>query len=261
MSVSHLPSRGSFFRQAAAAAAVVILAFLLTGGTGPESYPLASAKTVTAPIFLYHSVRPGKHAYSVRPETFDAQLHYLRDSGYSFVTLGALVGHLRRGTPLPPKPAVLTFDDGWQNQYQNALPILEKHGAVATFFITTDVLGRGAYMRWDQAKELARRGMEIGSHARRHPFLARIGSEARLRDEIAGSKAILEKELGRPVTVFAYPFGSKNGRVIAAVEAAGYEAGRGVGSGRVHGPANIYQLGVVDTPDDLGRFIRLVEEK
>lgn len=261
MRVPFLSFNPSRRRSAAAAAAVAAMSLLLAGGKPAESGPSAPAGTVTAPIFLYHSVRSGRHAYSVRPETFDAQLRYLRDSGYSFVTLGALVGHLRRGEPLPLKPAVLTFDDGWQNQYQNALPILEKYGAVATFFVSPDGLGHGIQMSWAQVKDLAKRGMEIGSHTRHHPFLARIGSEGRLRDEIAGSKAILEKELGRPVTVFAYPYGSKNDRVVAAVEAAGYEAARGVGPGQRHSLADIYRLGVVGTPDDLGYFIRLVEER
>jgi len=227
---------------------------------GIEGQTLEAEGTVRVSIFMYHSVAPWYPGMSrvqrdltVEPAVFDGQMRYLKENGFTAVSLEDLIDHLLRGAPLPDKPVVLTFDDGWENQYRYGLPALAKYGHRATFFVTTDFLGHGRFMTWPQIKELEAQGMSIGSHTKSHPFLARV-SEPRVKGEVEGSKAVLEKFLGHPVRTFAYPYGSYNSRVASAVHAAGYDAARGVASGRRHSAAGRYGLRCLAAVNSLKTF-------
>lgn len=224
-----------------------------------EAFP-GGPGAANVPVFMYHSIAPWHAGMSrvqrdltVEPAVFEEQMRHLKENGFTAVRLEALVDHLLRGTPLPEKPVVLTFDDGWDNQYRFALPILVKYGHQATFFVTTDFLGHGRFLTWPQLKEMESRGMSIGSHTMSHPFLARL-SDPRVRREVEGSKTALEKFLGHPVRTFAYPYGSYNNRVASAVRAAGYDAARSVASGRRHSAAGRYGLRCLAAVNSLKTF-------
>ncbi|MBN1585335.1 polysaccharide deacetylase family protein [Candidatus Uhrbacteria bacterium] len=221
-----------------------------------------SEKAVTAPILLYHHVRNGKHQYNVQPNVFESQILWLRNNGYTFVTLSKLTDRLRNGTPLPNKPVVITFDDGWKNQHENAVPILKKYGATATFFVMAGAIGRGRCMTWENVRELADAGMEMGSHTVSHPFLTRI-SDAQVQNELKGSKRILEKKLSKKITSFAYPYGAGAGtdRIVEAVKSAGYQAARGVRQGIRHRLNRIFNLSTIEVPDGLEELIQLLERQ
>jgi len=218
------------------------------------------------PVLMYHNVQPhypGESAiqkrYAVEPAALEAQLRYLRDNGYTVIPLAALADHLLNGAALPARPVVLTFDDGWVSQYENALPLLEKYGVKATFFVTTHYLGHGRFMSWDQVKDLDARGQTIASHTLTHPFLTRL-SDGRLAAEVGESKAELEKFLGKPVDYFAYPFGDLNRRVVAAVQAAGYRAARTTIDGRHQTVGRLHVLRCLEIHSDLDEFIRLLTQ-
>jgi len=188
-------------------------------------------------ILLYHHILPegGAAGYSEEdgltfrhtPEAFRFHLTELRRRGYRFESVDGLVQKLNGGAPEDPRSAFVTFDDGWRNQHEHALPILRALGIPATFFVTTDHLRRGVpcakRMGKDELLALADAGMTIGSHTRTHPNLVRLDDE-RLEDELRGSRQDLEDLLGKPVTLFAYPGGSLDARVVRAVRRAGYEA-------------------------------------
>jgi len=128
---------------------------------------------------------------------------------------------------------VITFDDGYADFYTEALPILERFGFAATVFVTTGWLADAGphaagrpldrTLTWSQVKEAAAHGVELAGHSHSHPQLDQIDG-ATLREELGRNKALLEDELGRPVTTMAYPYGYSNARVRRAVAAAGYEA-------------------------------------
>lgn len=191
---------------------------------------ITNGRTIRVPILMYHyvSVPPaGADKYrldlSVTPEAFEAQMDYLVDAGYHAVRLSDLARYLVYGTALPEKPIVLTFDDGYEDNYVNALPVLESHHYVGTFFVITDAVeeNRSGYMTWPQLKEMVRAGMEVGSHTLDHIEL-RGKSRAIQNRQITRSKQILEAQLSMPVTAFSYPAGKYDANSTDLLRLAGY---------------------------------------
>lgn len=115
----------------------------------------------------------------------------------------------------------ITFDDGFESDVTQALPLLQQHGAVATFFITPGFIGQTGYLNWEQVRQLASAGMAVGSHSLTHACLSTL-TEDQLREELVGSRHRLEDALGVPVTLLSLPGGFYNRRVLAAAWEAGY---------------------------------------
>uniref|UniRef100_A0A7C1G2M2 Polysaccharide deacetylase family protein n=1 Tax=Thermomicrobium roseum TaxID=500 RepID=A0A7C1G2M2_THERO len=191
------------------------------------STPAHSAFRDPVPILMYHYIRPRPGSddplgqrLSVDPATFQAQMDWLAQHGFTPITLSELAA-LRAGLiPAPPHPIVLTFDDGYRDFYQNAFPILRAHGFHATVFVVTGFVGQERYLTWDMIRELDRSGLvEIGAHTVHHPDLTTLANP---ESEIRGCKDALEHVLGHPVTAFAYPAGKFDARVETAVRAAGF---------------------------------------
>lgn len=210
-----------------------------------------STSTVRVPILMYHytSAPPDETDkvrvdLSVTPSNFEAQMKYLVSEGYHTVLLSDLAEYLISGTRLPSKPIVLTFDDGYLDNYQNALPILKKYNLVGTFFVITSFVdeGRTGYMNWDQIEDLAIEGMEIGSHTISHLDL-RGRTRAMLNTEIVSSKLTIESRIGGTVKSFCYPAGKYDARTLDVVRAADYLAAVSADSqGVIQSADNIYEL-------------------
>ena len=157
----------------------------------------------------------------------EAHIRFLRARSYRFLTAGELAPN----HPPPSATAVLTFDDGWRSSLTAALPLLERLGVRATFFVTPGLLGAqhpdvegeaGRLLDESEARALHDAGMELGSHTLSHPDL-RLLDDAELRREVEESKRSLERLTGEPCRVFAYPYGLFDARVERAVAAAGYD--------------------------------------
>jgi len=225
--------------------------------------------SVHVPILTYHSTRFLRKSdtrlikyFDVAPNIFGQQMKYLKDNGYTSISFDALVEAIAGTTTLPEKPVIISFDDGWRNQYLDAFPILKKFGFTATFFVWTRAIGHHRnFMTWDQLKEMHAAGMHIASHTLTHQMLNRIRDEVVLRRQIFESKKIIEEKLGAPVTVFAYPYGLYNARVVALVKAAGYVAARGVYSGTTHSVADLYTLRTIIATSDMAAFTRALEQE
>jgi peptidoglycan/xylan/chitin deacetylase (PgdA/CDA1 family) len=152
-------------------------------------------------------------------------MKYLKTEGYQPIRVADLAAAFVEGKPLPPKPIILTFDDGYSDNYQNAFPILKKYKFVATFFVVTGFVDekRTGYMNWDQLEDMAIAGNEIGSHSLTHPDLQ--GKSQAFQDtEIAGSKLLIESRIGTPVVSFSYPAGDYDARTLATLRETGYLA-------------------------------------
>jgi peptidoglycan/xylan/chitin deacetylase (PgdA/CDA1 family) len=191
-----------------------------------------NVRVLRVPILMYHYISvppPDADIYrldlSVRPDQFEAQMEWLAVNGYHPIRLMDLEYALESGAPLPDKPIVLTFDDGYLDNYQYAFPVLKNYRFPATFFVITQFVddNKTGYMGWAQLAELSKAGMEIGSHSVDHPDL-RLKYGVSLNDEIAGSKQTIELRLGIPVRSFAYPSGKYDARTIATLRASGYSA-------------------------------------
>jgi peptidoglycan/xylan/chitin deacetylase (PgdA/CDA1 family) len=211
---------------------------------------------VSCPILIYHSVRPywsGDTDFVktliTTPEVFEVEMKYFAEQGYTSVSFEQLASSIREGTPLPNKPIIFSFDDGWESQYTYAYPLLKKYGFTGTFYVYTNVIERLHFMTWDQVIAMSNDGMEIGCHSKSHPFLAHVDND-QLHVEILDSKQIIEEHIGKPVTTFAYPFGQYNEHVMEVVKDSGYSSARGVYPGMVHSLDSIFCLtGVLDIED------------
>jgi len=204
---------------------------------------------IIAPILLYHFV--GRAAlewdgasttrYNVTADDFDAQLALLHRLGYQTVTVGEIAAALRGESVLPERPIAITLDDGWIEQYSIALPLLQKYGMRATFYILSSYTRGERYVTWEQLEALRDAGMEIGSHTRTHVNLTAI-SEEEASHEIFGSKSALEAKLGITVESLAYPFGLYSDSTVALTRQAGYRAAVALGPSPQQGLANLYAL-------------------
>ena len=216
----------------------------------PTVIPTLAPRVVRVPILMYHYVSvppPDADIYrldlSVTPAALDAQMEYLAAEGYHPIRLSDLSDYLLNGKPLPPRPIALTFDDGYLDNYENALPVLEKYKFPATFFIITQFVDdkKPGYMSWDQIEELAINGMEIGSHTLDHIDLHGKPRSVQTT-EIAGSKAMIEARIGTPVTSFCYPSGRYDAQTISVLRSAGYLAATTEIQGVLQSSSDMYQL-------------------
>lgn len=182
------------------------------------------------PILMYHYVSelpPNADAIrrglTVEPALFEAQLQYLRDRGYQTVFLRDIIETLDTGKPLPEKPIVLTFDDGYKDAYTIVFPLLQEYGFVGEFFVlsTPPHYEAPAYMTWAEMREMAEAGMSIQGHGRDHYDL-RNRSVDFLVYQILGIKEAVEAHTERQVTFFCYPSGHYDAQVIKVVASAGY---------------------------------------
>ncbi|HKV45461.1 MAG TPA: polysaccharide deacetylase family protein [bacterium] len=189
---------------------------MLAIGVGPTAVlPVTAAASArgSIPVLMYHRVDPQLTAHdpitvslTVMEPTFRAQLTLLHENGYETMTLGTLREMLDRHAPLPPHRAVLTFDDGYADNYAVVFPLLRRYGFVGTFFVVTSSVGTRDHLTVPQIREMARAGMEIESHGVHHVDFSRLPL-TQARRELTESRTSLEAWTGRPVVFFAYPAG------------------------------------------------------
>ncbi|MGA0556647.1 polysaccharide deacetylase family protein [Larkinella sp. VNQ87] len=206
----------------------------------PASIPagrIADAATILSrkqvPVLCYHQVREWRAKdtksakdYICPTSVFEAHMKMLADSGYHAILPDQLYAYLATGAPLPPKPVMITFDDGDLDQYETATPILEKHKFKAAFFIMTVAIGRRGYQPYmdkQQIKDLADRGHAIGCHTWDHHNVKKYqGPDWVTQIEEPTKK--LEAITGKPVRHFAYPFGLWNHEATVELKKRGYLA-------------------------------------
>ena len=210
---------------------------------------------VNMPILMYHHINNTTPASALdaslttNDAEFSKQLAYLRCAGYTSVTLQQLFDGIYKGAPLPSKPVVLTFDDGYSDAFTNAFPLLQKYGFGGGFAIVTGFLGQPGYLNWDQIKQMAGSQMEMMSHTVNHVDLNR-SPDAVVRNELVTSKRALEEALGKPVPFLVYPSGEpffrgtpeRQQQVVAMVREAGYSGALAVRNTLTQDPSAPYAL-------------------
>lgn len=201
-----------------------------TDNAGAQASTIAAGPQAVVPILMYHHVGefpPNPDAVrrdlTVSPARFEEQLAYLRDQGYHSIRLHQLYEHLTAGSPLPPKPIILTFDDGYKDNFENVYPLLLRYNFTATFFIVCDFADTAPwdYMSWDQLREMHAHGMAIEDHTRGHADL-RHRKPAFLQAEIGGCRDSIEAQIGERPRFFAYPSGKYDAAVINELRAEGF---------------------------------------
>jgi peptidoglycan/xylan/chitin deacetylase (PgdA/CDA1 family) len=183
------------------------------------------------PILLYHYIRTPPpstrdlvgYNLSVAPVVFSSQLDWLAAHGYHTITFQDVRQYWNRVAQLPSRPVIITLDDGYQDLYSAAYPILVSHGFKAVAYIVSAFVGRRGYVTADEVVEMDRHGIEIGAHTVDHVDLAST-HQPWLSYQLVASKSWLEKLLGHSVPDMAYPSGKFNPYTIAAVQHAGYDS-------------------------------------
>ncbi len=190
------------------------------------------------PILMYHSISqqatPRFKRFVVTPATFTAHIAYLHEQGCTPITVTQWTQWIANvDVPLPPRPVILTFDDGFADFYTAGLPVLHQHNFTATLYVTTAYMGGTStwlwregeahrpVLDWGQLAEICASGVECGAHSHTHPHLDMV-PPATAVDEIVRSKQLLEEHLKQPILSFAYPYGHYSRRVRQQVQAAGY---------------------------------------
>lgn len=177
------------------------------------------------PVLYYHSVQvPADNEVTISPDMLRTELKYIKDEGYTTLTMRELEAYILNNSPIPNKSIVITFDDGYMNNYNNAFPILKDLNMVATIFCITTQLDGSYYLSKDAIVEMSNYGIDIESHTVNHPKLDEMTYNKQLV-ELADSKKTLEAITGKKVDSIAYPFGNFNNNSLKAAKAAGYTLG------------------------------------
>jgi peptidoglycan/xylan/chitin deacetylase (PgdA/CDA1 family) len=168
------------------------------------------------PVLLYHNIgvssSGSKKELHVSPEEFRRQMGWLAENGYVGIRTADWLAWVREAKPLPPKPVLITFDDGYANVARNALPVVREHGFSATVFVITGMLGNSTpwdgerLMSHDDVREWGQRGIDFGSHSHSHSDLTKM-EEPRIIEELRAGVDELERLAGQRPVAFAYPYG------------------------------------------------------
>ncbi len=253
----------------------IVLAFIIVfggfwmffGDVVKEEY--AAYRKSSAPILLYHAVgEPVEIEWPpslIMPASlFESHLQYLTHEGYKVVSVEELVSLLQTGGNLE-KVVAMSFDDGYRNNHTDALPLLKKYNAKASFYIVHRDIGKTIYMENDRLLDLLANGMEIGSHTINHAPLALIDPKY-LPWEVGSAKKFIEKNLeGYTLNGIAYPNGGYNEKVIDAVKEYKFSYGlTGKVGANTHqafqkAPYELYRISIVDDGNGLEGFKRRLE--
>ncbi|MEW6614205.1 MAG: polysaccharide deacetylase family protein [Thermodesulfobacteriota bacterium] len=217
------------------------------------------------PVLMYHRITDEKPQSKLKkllvtPDRFARQMNYLHIHGYSTVTIDEFLSILKDGWDPSFKPAIITFDDGYKDNYTFAFPILKQYGFKSIIFLVTKYIG-GSNL-WDKAKgepvtpllswseilEMKEYGIEFGSHGHSHSNLTEI-SEREQAFELEESKRVLEKGLHQEIKVFSYPFGLFNESTLEKVDKSGYSV------------AFTTKPGKNNRGDDLNRLKRIIVKR
>lgn len=265
---------------------LIITAFLLGGCSDIETEALSEEEDVTTieqeivipeidlenlkakvPILIYHHIRTVRESDSqnakqfiVSPDVFEQQLTYLKENGFTSISFDNLSSFFDGEFSMPEKPVIISFDDGVINQYENALPRLEKYGFTATFFLFTNPIDKNDnYFNWEQIREMDEKGMEFGIHGWYHLYLHKEKDEEVLNREIVKSKAYLEEGIGLEITAFSYPFGTYLPETIERLKNAGFNTARDIINGKTHTKEDLFTLKGYFITEDFNRFKDIVD--
>lgn len=195
----------------------------ITGPIGTGSDP---ARGTPVPILMFHAIAPAPAGAPwpglyLRPDRFQSQMRELAAGGFDAVTLSTLYGHWSTGIALPPKPLVISFDDGHRSVHAEALPVLAELGWPAVLNLDLQHLCRSDGVRAPMVRELVGAGWELGCHTITHPDLTELVGRD-LDEEVTLARRLLRTMFGVGVNFFCYPSGRHDGHVVEVVRAAGY---------------------------------------
>jgi peptidoglycan/xylan/chitin deacetylase (PgdA/CDA1 family) len=230
--------------------------------SAPTSIKIQAGSQVTVPVFVYHHIATHDTdiRYFVTPDDFQTQMDTLNHLGYTTISVSKLISVIKDGGEMPARPMVITFDDGNEDVYLNAFPIMKSLGMTATNYIITNRLGLPDFLSVDELKEMSAAGWEVGCHSNSHVDLK---ISANLGLEMYNSRLKLADALGFPIQTFAYPFGSADAFIMKKTKTYGYEAGMGLGTGFTHSKDDLFYISRMEIRHSttLDMFIKMLPWK
>jgi peptidoglycan/xylan/chitin deacetylase (PgdA/CDA1 family) len=227
--------------------------------------------TLKVPILMYHYISiPPEDAnkyrvdLSIAPDAFREQMAYLADNGFETVDLYDLSLAITGKRDLPEKPVIITMDDGYRDNYENAFPILQEFGLSATFFVVTQPIddGNEIYLTWEMAKEMANAGMRIEPHSKTHADLSSRDREY-IVYEILGSQESIAAHTGQTPRFFCYPGGRYDETTIEVVSDLDFWGAVTTEGGEWHGYDDRYEWSRIRmrSTTTLDEFTNLVDPR
>lgn len=203
---------------------------------------LPAAKFRPIPVLNYHSVSidPG-NIVVIHPDKFREQMEYLHDNGYTTLTLKEFTDIFEGKAEAPAKPVLLTFDDGYTDNYETAMPVLKEFGFHATLFMSPGMVGQSGYIDWDQARELYGNGWDIQPHGMTHPSLPKLSSEEQT-EEIVEARRQIEEQLKVTADVYCYPYGQYNKDTLDILSRHGFRYAFTIEQGKTASGQHPYKL-------------------
>lgn len=194
------------------------------------------------PVLMYHSISSVENnSLCVPREQFLEEIQWLSKNNYYTLSIEEFRKALTGGEMVPENSILITFDDGYVDNYTCALPILKDYGMRATYFIITGSVGTSGYLDWDQLKEMVKANSSVGSHTVCHYDLKTL-ADAHQEIELRESKKVLEERLGIKVTAFCYPSGKYNNTTLNLLPETGYDLAFTTKSGRVRRDGGALEL-------------------
>lgn len=213
------------------------------------------------PVLMYHSIDYEKNnELRVPKEQFRQQMKYLKDNGYTTLTLDEFYNFLINNKPVPLKSIIVTLDDGYKDNYINAYKILKEFGFNATVFVITSTIDKdGSYLTSSELKEMDQNGFDVESHTVNHDKLNELTYEKQYRT-LKDSRECIEKILNKQVKYIAYPFGKFNNYTQKATVDAGYIMAFTTNSGWTNKGQGTYKLNrvYISANHDINEFIRRI---
>ncbi|MBF0570279.1 MAG: polysaccharide deacetylase family protein [Candidatus Omnitrophica bacterium] len=220
---------------------LVLVAIIIIGSIG---FSLWLRDRYVVPILTYHHVGVPSCKWrlnTVSEKSFDYQMNFIKRHGFQVISFDSLVRGIKEGHQFSRNTVVIQFDDGYEDNYKYAFPILKKYGFPAMIFLISDIINSPGFLTWDEMKEMEKYDILAGAHTRRHPYLPELDL-MRAQDEIVGSKKVIEDHLGHSIDYFAYPTGGFTKEVKGLVQKAGYKAAVTTNRGKNKFNMDLYEI-------------------
>lgn len=246
--LKNISSKEFVYGLAVVAVCLVVGIIVKQQGDAASAQPMPTAAVTvqedsrTVMVLNYHKVVDEHMSLSVPLADFEQHMKWLQEYGYTSITPEDLYEFIVNGRELPEKPVLITFDDGYKDNYTNAYPIMKKYGFKGTIFVVTGFLGvYDNYLTWEQAKELTDNGFSIESHTHNHKSMTEA-SDDDISRELAKSRDTIKEKLGVEADFIAYPTGTYNLHIAELVKEAGYKGAFTIKYDNASRDSNIYAI-------------------
>ncbi len=200
--------------------------------------------------FIYHRFDETRYpSTNISTDIFTQQLDYVSASKIEIMSLGEVADRLAKGEKLPDHAISFCVDDAFRSFSEAGMPIIRRYNLPVTLFVNTDSVGTPGYLNWDELKQLAEEGVEIGNHTASHAYLVELKNneslqqwEERIRTDIEKAQSQFEKHLGFKPTLFAYPYGEYSDRVVDVIKSLGFNAAFAQQSGVIYDQSDRFIL-------------------